>query len=329
MRFLRPEERRRPSSGEQCLPEGVARSCLRALLEDPGELIYFKDRESRFLAVSAGWLLTEAPGCTLEDVIGKTDFDFYSEFHAAAAFEDEQRIVRTGKPLIGKLERVTFHDRPDNWVSTSKFPLRSEDGAIVGTFGISRDITEQVRAEQALSYLAHHDPLTGLANRTTLIDRLSHAILVLGRQPGKVGICFVDLDNFKSINDSFGHSGGDRVLTLVGQRLTSLSRQTDTVARLGGDEFVLLCEGLRGDEELWSVARRVVAALREPLDDGGREIVVSGTVGIASTGNPGTDANQLLDNADIAMYQAKRAGRDRFEIFELSNRARPLVPTDA
>jgi PAS domain S-box-containing protein len=124
--------------------------CMRNLLANPEERVFFKDLDSRFVLVSAGFLLDQAPGCSLAEVTGKTDFDLFREEHAKAAFDDEQRIIRTGDRVVAKVERETFYDRPDAWVSTTKLPLRDEHGSIVGTFGISRDVTAQVLAEQAL-----------------------------------------------------------------------------------------------------------------------------------------------------------------------------------
>jgi PAS domain S-box-containing protein len=205
--------------------------CFRNLLANPEERVFFKDLDSRFLLVSAGFLLDQAQGCSLDEVIGKSDFDMFSDEHAMAAYEDEQRIVQTGEPLVAKIERETFRDRPDAWVSTTKLPLRDEHGRIVGTFGISRDVTAQVLAEQALAHQALHDGVTGLANRLALVDRLSQALASLDRNHARVGLIFLDLDNFKVINDSFGHDAGDRVLVEVGRRLSRISRRGDTVAR--------------------------------------------------------------------------------------------------
>jgi len=303
-------------AGKFSLPDNIERICLRTLLANPEELIYFKDRESRFLAVSAGWLATESGGGTLEDVIGKTDFDFYSEPHAVAAFEDEQWIVATGHSIIGKIERVTFRDRPDAWVSTSKYPILDDDGEILGTFGISRDVTAQVKAEQALSYMALHDPLTGVANRPAFLDRLGRALNALARRPGQVGICFIDLDYFKEINDDRGHEVGDSVLVAVSRRLSGITRQVDTVARMGGDEFVLLFEDLHDGQDLSLIGDRIMGAMREPVRGDGWEVVVSGTIGIAATGDCCVGVNELLRQADVAMYRAKRAGRGSYRIFD-------------
>ncbi len=125
-------------------------TCMSNLLSTSQERVYFKDRLSRFLLISEGWIAAYAPGRTADELIGKTDFDVFSERHATAAFEDEQQIIRTGEPLVGKVELETYSHRPDAWVSTTKMALRGDDGEIIGTFGISRDVTAQIRAEQAL-----------------------------------------------------------------------------------------------------------------------------------------------------------------------------------
>jgi PAS domain S-box-containing protein len=121
------------------------------LLSATGERVYFKDRLSRFLLVSPDWIAAYAPGRTAEELIGKTDFDIFGREHATAAFEDEQQIIRNGLPIAGKVERETRDGQPDAWVSTTKMPLRDDGGQIIGTFGISRDVTAQVEAENALT----------------------------------------------------------------------------------------------------------------------------------------------------------------------------------
>ena len=115
----------------------IERICMRNLLNSTADRVYFKDLKSRLLLVSAGWLATAAPGYSLKEVIGKTDFDFFTEEHAAAAFADEQRIIRTGEAMVGKLEQETFRDRDGPWVASTKMPLRNDNGEIIGTFGIS------------------------------------------------------------------------------------------------------------------------------------------------------------------------------------------------
>lgn len=302
--------------------ERLERICVRNLLASPAERVFFKDLESRFLLVSNGFMADQAPGRGIDQLIGKSDFDIFSEEHAAAAFADEQRIIQSGEHIVAKVERETFHERSDAWVSTTKMPLRDEDGRIIGTFGISRDVTAQILAEEALAHQALHDPVTGLANRLALMDRLSQALGALHRAPGRVGLFFVDLDNFKVINDSFGHDAGDRLLIEVSRRLSRVSRQGDTVARFGGDEFVLLCSALRDDDDVRLIASRAVRAIGERFDHDGNDLTVTGSIGVVVTDDALADPGELLQQADIAMYEAKSAGRDGFSVFDAKLRAR-------
>ncbi|MGO9148186.1 MAG: putative bifunctional diguanylate cyclase/phosphodiesterase [Acidimicrobiales bacterium] len=304
---------------------GFKRTCMDNLLSTTEECLYFKDLQSRFVLVNAGFLARVIPDGTAEEVIGKTDFDLFSEEHAASAFADEQQIIRTGEPVVEKLERETFHDRPHNWVSSTKMPLKDARGQIIGTFGISRDVTTQITAENALAYQVLHDPVTGLVNRAALMDRLSQALAALERQPGRLAVLFLDLDHFKSINDSLGHDGGDQVLTEVGRRLLLLSRNADTVARLGGDEFVVLCGALREDDDVGLIADRIVRGIRTPCIEDDRDLSVTCSVGIAVTSDPLAEPEQLIRDADGAMYEAKETGRNRYRVFGSAQR----IPTGA
>ena len=288
--------------------------CLRNLLATPGERLFWKDLKSRFVMVSESWC--EMHGVTSADVIGKTDFDFFSREHANQAYDDEQRIIRTGEPILSKVEKETFNDRADAWVSTTKLPFRDGEGHIIGTLGISRDVTAQVLAEEALARQALHDPVTGLPNRLALMDRLSQALLALDRGHNLVAVLFIDLDNFKRINDSHGHDAGDRVLIEVARRLNKISRRGDTVARLGGDEFVVLCAGLRVDDDVRLIASRAVRAIGRKFVEDGVDLTVTGSIGVVIAADPMADAGELVQKADIAMYEAKADGRDGFRMFD-------------
>jgi diguanylate cyclase (GGDEF)-like protein len=277
---------------------------LRNLLGVREERLFFKDRESRFLMVNEGWLEAIAPGRSLADVVGKTDFDFFTGAHAAAAFEDEQRIIATGVPVIGRIERETFADRPDAWVATSRWPLRA-GGRTVGTFGVSRTITAQMQ-----------DPATGLANRLALMDRLRQALVALERQPGCVGVLFLDIDGFKQVNDTWGHRAGDQVLAAVADRLLRVSRRFDTVARYGGDEFVLLLTAVHGESDLAAIGERVRSVLTEPLLAGDAGLPLTSSIGGALCSTAAYDPEQLVDEADRAMYRAKRDGGGRLVLFD-------------
>lgn len=150
---------------------------MRNLLSATEERVYFKDRQSRFLLVSAGWAAAYAPGQAPAELIGKTDFDVFAEDHAAAAYADEQQIMRTGEPVVGKVERETYPGRADSWVSTTKVPLRDSGGRIIGTFGISRDVTAQITAERALARQA--DQLRVRGDRLAELDQLKDEFIGL------------------------------------------------------------------------------------------------------------------------------------------------------
>src|SRR5665213_1173424 len=293
-------------------------TCMDNLLATTEARLYFKDLESRFLLVRAGCDATVPSGHALDELIGKTDFDFYSQEHAAAAFEDERQIIRNGEPIVGKLERETFVDRADAWASTSKMALRDKRGQIIGTFGITRDVTAQIKAENALAYQVLHDPVTGLVNRFALLDRLAQALTAMERLPGRVAVLFVDIDHFKEVNDSFGHDAGDQVLAEVGRRLSRFSRHSDTAARLGGDEFVVLCTLLSDDDDMTLIAGRIVEGVRATYIREGRDLSVTCSVGIAFTSDPFAEPEQLIRDADEAMYEAKASGRDCHRVFDSS-----------
>jgi diguanylate cyclase (GGDEF)-like protein/PAS domain S-box-containing protein len=295
--------------------------CMSNLLSSTEERVYFKDRASRFLLVSSGWLAAYTPGRTVGELIGKTDFDVFSSQHARAAFADEQRIIATGQPVTAKAEQETFNDRASTWVSTTKMPLRDEDGQIIGTLGISRDITAQIQAERALAHQALHDPLTGLANRVALMDRLAEALVAMERYRSRLAVLFIDLDNFKEINDAFGHDAGDLVLTEIGRRLTSIARRSDTVARLGGDEFVVLCPEQDERTSPEAIGSRIVCTIAVPYIDHGRDLSVTCSVGIAVTGDPATEPDRMIRDADVTMFEAKRAGGSRSHVHRSGHRA--------
>jgi diguanylate cyclase (GGDEF)-like protein/PAS domain S-box-containing protein len=182
----------------------------------------------------------------------------------------------------------------------------------------SRDVQEQIR-HQAL-----HDGLTGLPNRTMFLDRVGHALARNNRHPQLLAVFFIDLDHFKLVNDSLGHEAGDELLGLVAPRLESAIRPGDTLARLGGDEFAVLCEQLPSEVSATRIANQLTSALEEPIVLDGRDHVVSASIGIA-LGTPESSAADLLRDADAAMYNAKQAGRGRYELFDKEMLARVLT----
>lgn len=177
------------------------------------------------------------------------------------------------------------------------------------------DITAQKQAEENLRYLANYDALTGLPNRSLLMDRIQHGIEQAKREKRSIALCFIDLDKFKQVNDSLGHDVGDLLLKQVAKRLTSTLRLTDTVARLGGDEFVVLLESYKDDTNVSHVARKMLKAIGEPMQLGNHTVSVSPSIGIAIYPEDATNERELLKHADVAMYYAKDNGRNNFQFF--------------
>jgi diguanylate cyclase (GGDEF)-like protein/PAS domain S-box-containing protein len=202
----------------------------------------------------------------------------------------------------------------DRSFACSVEPLRTTSGEIDGALGFAVDITERKILETQLTYRAFHDPLTGLANRALFRDRVMHALSRVGRGQ-HVAIIFLDLDDFKMVNDSLGHGEGDRLLGAVGSRLVGAVRSHDTVARFGGDEFAILLEDMESTDEALEVVARVEESFRTPIGLRGREVTVTASVGLAHA-VPGDSADELLRNADVAMYGSKESGSARHTVFE-------------
>src|SRR4029079_10189193 len=289
---------------------------LATLMDNVPDSIYFKDRHSRFTRINR----YAAERFGVDDpalAVGRTDFDFFSEEHAAKALRDEQEIIRTGRPLVNVEEKETRADGDVRWISTTKLPLRDRHGKIVGTFGISRDITERKQAEEQLQHRAFYDPLTDLPNRALFIDRLQHLFHRARRVLGNplFAVLYLDLDRIKSINDSLGHQAGDELLVGTARRLERCLRPGDTLARLGGDEFTVLLDNITCEADATGVADRIHEELAAPLDVRGYEMFTSVSVGIALSSVGYDRPEDMLRDADTAMYRAKAGGRARHQVF--------------
>jgi diguanylate cyclase (GGDEF)-like protein/PAS domain S-box-containing protein len=187
-------------------------------------------------------------------------------------------------------------------------------GEVVGRVWTCRDVTETKALQDELQHQAFHDPLTGLANQALFRALVDHAVGRSARTHAPMAVLYIDLDNFKTVNDSLGHNVGDELLVGVTKRLSTCVRSADTTARLGGDEFAVLIDEAGTPDEATIVAERVLESLRQPLQVSGRAMYVSASIGIAF-GHPSIDGAQVLRNADLAMYTAKRHGKGRYEVY--------------
>ena len=280
-------------------------------------------------AVDATWVvrrwnpaMSEITGLEAGDAIGRPLFDGLEVFDRIGRRTTSARLaelldVSTPEPLT--LELVTPSGR--RWVQLSAGYGSDANLAVL----VAHDITERRQFEQQLTHQALHDPLTGLPNRTLVLDRLGHALALAGRDDRRVAVLFCDLDRFKVINDSLGHDVGDQLLVAAAQRITAALRHGDTAARFGGDEFVVLCEQVESDDDIDIVTRRLMRALSAPFIVDGREAFVTVSIGVAISNDRTVEPAELLRDADAAMYLAKERGRNRAEFFNVDMRQRALA----
>jgi len=254
-----------------------------------------------------------------DDEIGADPGEWFDLVH-----HDDRSALRSALEAHFKSEashfemehRMRHRSGDDRWVLTRGVAVRDASGRAVRMAGSLTDVTARKRAEQQLLYDAFHDGLTGLANRALFIDRLAMAIAASRRRHSLgFAVLFLDLDRFKTINDSLGHSVGDRLLVGIGDRLQQIVRPGDTVARLGGDEFAILIAEVRDAGGAIHVAERALEEIARPFAFEGHEVFVTTSVGIALGGIDDTSPEAVLRDADIAMYRAKAAGKARYEVF--------------
>jgi len=245
------------------------------------------------------------PGTTVRQVIERR---IAKGIYAGATPEDY---------LAERLAPVTSHSIDIHKLSDGRAIMISRQPMPGGGWVTTHeDVTERQRIEAQLAYMAHHDALTGLANRSLLRQRMEEALTRLKRNGEGFAVFCLDLDHFKAINDRLGHSCGDELLKTVAQRVLSCMRETDTVARLGGDEFAIVQSGVGGHWDADILAERVLRAIAEPFELDGNRVFVSISLGIALAPADGTEVEQLLKNADLALYRAKADGRNRSQFFE-------------
>ncbi len=272
-----------------------------------------------------GILITDATGCIITVNQAFTRITGYRYEEAAGRVSRMFRGVDGGGALLAELSRTGFWSgemydkrKDGEWypAELTLSAVREADGAISNYVGVFTDITERKLAEERLHFLANHDPLTGLPNRSHLIGHLDNALAGGSADDEfRLALMFIDLDRFKLINDSFGHQAGDGLLTEISARLTRICGRYGMVARLGGDEFTLIVEDYRSREQLCAIADEVLAELAKPLLLETQELFVTASIGVSVYPGDGIDARTLLKNADVAMYRAKEQGKNTFQFF--------------
>ena len=291
---------------------------LNTILDSVEAYIYIKDPQLNYQY--ANRKVCELFGLPRDEVIGHSDEDFFDAPSAADMHQNDRRVLQLGE----RVEREEVNRRPDGSEERTflsvKLPLRHPDGSIYALCGISTDISEHKRNLERIHQLAFYDTLTGLPNRRLLIDRLQHALAQRTRSKKEGALLFIDLDNFKDLNDTLGHDMGDRLLQQVAQRLLKHVREQDTLARLGGDEFVLMIEDLSLDrdtaiQQLDSVTHKILQALAVPYSLQAGNYSSTASIGIALFSDDHNTVDELLKRADLAMYEAKSAGRNTLRYF--------------
>ena len=237
-------------------------------------------------------------------------------------FKDAKESIQNRTPLHCK-HRIKHKNGKWIWVLNRGKSFYDEKGKAIMISGFQTDITKEVLAleevekqKNILHHQAHHDALTGLPNKVLFIDRLKQAIKKAKRSFNKIAVLFIDLDNFKKINDSMGHDTGDEVLVQVTKRLQNCIRTSDTLARLGGDEFIIIIDEIKDEDLAIHLAQKLVQAMTEPLHVQGEDIYLTNSVGISIFPEDGSNANSLLKNADAAMYKAKDDGKNRYQFYK-------------
>ena len=286
---------------------------FRALMENTEDSIYFKDRECRLIRVSQR-MAQNLGFSDPSELVGKTDIDLFGEAFGQRTFLEDLRIMESNEPIIGLVESRLLGPTEMNWTLTTKVPLHDGSGTVIGLLGITREINELKRTELDLQHLATHDPLTGLPNRYLLVDRLIRNLAHAKRARSIFAVFFIDVDDFKAINDAHGHEFGDLVLRSIGAILTGTIRGSDTVARIGGDEFVIILETLGGRQDAKLVADKILRRIAKPFTLDQHEVKLTVSIGISFYPDNTGDAEVLLRAADYAMYLAKGQGKNSWQL---------------
>lgn len=285
---------------------------LRGIIDAVPNAVFVKDSDSRILVVNE--TMCRLVGRAYEDLVGRFDRDFVPAEQAAVFRAVDLEILATGEPNENE-ELITDGSGEVRTIITRKQPVDLADGTRV-IVGCITDITEFRRAEQMVRYNAEHDHLTGLANRALFQKHLRESIVQWKPGGPSIALLLIDLDGFKGVNDLNGHAAGDEVLIATAQGLSDLAGPGDVVARLGGDEFAIVQSGMDQPAMAESLAQQVVERLSKPVPMADRQIAVSASVGLAIVPGDAFGDDALLRRADLALYEAKRRGRNTWRRFE-------------
>ncbi len=277
---------------------------LQTLMDNIPDSIYFKDNKDRFVRVNKA--KAEHHSTNPEDMIGKTDFDFSPENEAKKTFSDDNWVMKTGKSIKDKIERSTYQDGTQRWISVTKIPWYNKKNEVVGTIGISRDITKRKKIEEKLRERAIKDSLTDLYNYRHFYQKLEEQINRSKRYKEVYSLIYLDIDNFKACNDTYGHLEGDKILKILSEILKSHLRKTDSAYRYGGEEFVIMLPHTY-KEQVKQVAERIREEVHRKLYPK-YKITISAGVSDSKTNK------DVIRAADMAMYEAKREGKNKVKV---------------
>jgi diguanylate cyclase (GGDEF)-like protein/PAS domain S-box-containing protein len=296
---------------EKALQESEQR--FRQLVAMSSDWYWEQDEHLRFVAVTGDF--AEKSGIAVERILGKTRWEFVSGLADSESGREHIATLESHAPFRNLEYRAIDDNGDERWFCISGQPMFDDGGRFTGYRGTGSDITARKITEQRVHHVAQHDVLTGLPNRSLLQDRLGQAVAYATRSGHPVWVMLIDLDRFKFVNDSMGHKAGDVLLMTVAARLRSSLRDTDTVARLSGDEFVVILSQHEDQPLSHDIVQRVMDSVAQPVMLGPKEFFVTCSIGVAAYPSDGTPPDSLIEHADIAMYRAKKLGRNNFQFY--------------
>jgi diguanylate cyclase (GGDEF)-like protein/PAS domain S-box-containing protein len=296
---------------EKALQESEQR--FRQLVAMSSDWYWEQDEDFRFVSVTGDF--TEKSGMRVERVLGRRRWDYVPGLAESEQGREHRARLEAHEPFRNLEYRAVDDDGQERWFCISGQPVFDDKGRFTGYRGTGSDITARKMTEQRVHHVAQHDVLTGLPNRSLLQDRLGQAVAYANRSGHPVWVMLIDLDRFKFVNDSMGHKAGDVLLMTVAARLRSALRDSDTVARLSGDEFVVILSEHHDEPLSPEIVQRLMDSVAQPVMLGTKEFFVTCSIGVSAYPSDGTPADSLIEHADIAMYRAKKLGRNNFQFY--------------